>query len=353
MDITVLNRDFIKQGIIDDFSSLIWHRKYHDAGTFQLTCPASENNLKLIQNQHLLHKPGAEEAGLIDTYKITSKDGEEEIEASGYFLTGLLKRRIIQPQTTLYDTYTAIMHTLTNSHAGAGAGAKRKFSGLQMPEIPADESEKVRLQVTGKNLLVYLNALSLASDVGFRIKYMRTFMEFETYKGIDRSVSQNENARVVFSEEYENLTSSEYSYSELDKKTAAYVAGEGEGLARTIRLVDTGATGWDRFEEWVDARSSREEGMTDAQYLQLLQEDGLEVLAEAAENFSGSVKDSGASTYLQDWDLGDIVTIFNKKWDKKISVRITEIEEVTEDNENKIVIYVGSTDPTISDILKN
>ena len=353
MDIAVLDRDFMKKGIIDDFSSLIWHRKYHDTGTFQLTCPATANNLDLIQNQRLLHKPGTDEAGLIDTFSITSKDGEEEIEASGYFLTGLLKRRIIQPQTTLYDTYAAIMHTLVSSHAAAGAGDLRKLPGLQMPASPDDGGDKVRLQVTGKNLLTYLNALSLASDVGFRIKYMRSYMLFDTYKGIDRSVTQSENARVVFSEEYENLTSSEYSYSELDKITAAYVAGEGEGLDRTIKLVDSGSTGWDRFEEWVDARSSREEGMTDAEYLQLLEADGVEVMAPAAENFSGSVKDSGASAYQQDWDLGDIVTIFNKKWNKKISVRITEVEEVTEDNQSKVVIYVGSTAPTISDVLKN
>ena len=62
--------------------------------------------------------------------------------------------------------------------------------------------------------------------------------------------------------------------------------------------------------------------------------------------------ESGTTIYKKDWDLGDIVTIFSKRWNKKMSVRITEIEEVDEESGSKIVIYVGSTEPTITDILK-
>lgn len=352
MDLTVLNRAFEKQGIIDEIVSLIWHRKYNTAGDFQLIVPASENNLNLIQEQAIIHKPGTDEAGVIDTYRIKEDDsGAETIEASGYFLTGLLARRIIPQQTTLYNTYRNIMHNLVDGNA-VNTATKRVITGLRMPELEADISAKQRLQVTGKNLLTYLEALSLASDIGFKILYRRNYMEFHTYKGLDKSAEQSANPRVVFSEDYDNLTAAEYAYSETAKITAAYVAGEGEGLARTVVEVDDGSVGWDRFESYVDERSSREEGMSDAEYIELLASKGWEVQTPASESFSGSVIESETTAYKKDWDLGDIVTVFSRRWGKKISVRITEVEEVDENGSSKIVVYVGTTEPTISDVLK-
>lgn len=352
MDLTILNRNFEKQGIIDEIKSLIWHRKYNTSGNFQLTVPASENNLALIQKQNIIHKPGSDEAGVIDTFYINEdEDGVETIEASGYFLTGLLARRVIPQQTTLYDTYRNIMHSLVKGNA-VNVAAKRVITGLRMPTLEAEPSAKQRLQVTGKNLLAYLEALSAAGDVGFKILYKRTYMEFQTYKGLDKSAGQSINPRIVFSEEYDNLTATQYTYSEAAKVTSAYVAGEGEGLARAIVEVDDGSTGWDRFEAFVDDRSSREEGMTDAQYLELLAGKGWEVQTPAAENFSGTTIDSGTTVYKKDWELGDIVTVFSKRWGKKLSVRITEVEEVDDESGSRIVIYVGSTEPTITDLLK-
>lgn len=352
MDLTVLNRNFEKQGIIDEIKSLIWHRKYNAAGVFQLTVPASDNNLRLIQNQIIIHKPESDEAGVVDTFNIKKdENGVETIEASGYFLTGLLSRRIIPQQSTFYGTYRNIMHSLVNSNA-VNVAAKRVITGLQMPTLTTDTADKQRLQVTGKNLLTYLEALSAAGDIGFKILYKRTYMEFYTYQGLDKSAEQSVNPRVVFSEDYDNLTATEYAYSEASKITSAYVAGEGEGLDRIVVEVDDGSTGWDRFESYVDDRSSREEDMTDAEYLELLTDKGWEVQTPAAENFSGSIIDSGTTIYKKDWDLGDIVTVFSKRWSKKMSVRITEIEEVDEESGSKIVIYVGSTEPTIADVFK-
>lgn len=353
MDLTILNRNFEKLGVIDETTSVIWHRKYSTSGDFKLTLPQSDNNISLIQKQNLVHKPGSDEAGVIDTFYIkTDDDGKEIIEASGYFLTGLLGRRIIPKKTTLYDTHRNMMHGLVNSNA-VTTTENRVITGLSMPTLAADTSPKVRRQVTGKNLLSYLEALSLVSGIGYKICYKRYYMEFCTYKGLDRSVNQSINPRAVFSEEFDNLTAVEYTYSEVDKVTAVYVAGEGEGNNRTIIEVDDGSTGWDRFESWNDARSSREEDMTDEEYLQLLQESGHEVQTPAAENFSGSVVSSDAMTYKKDFDLGDIVTVFSRRFNKKISVRITEVEEVHEGDSNKIVIYVGQTESTISDILKS
>lgn len=351
MDLTVLNQDFEKIGVIDDFSSLIWHRKFYTSGIFKLNLPQTENNLALVQEKNIIHKPGSDEAGIIDTYYFSrDEEGSETIEVSGYFLTGVLARRIVPGLTTLYATYRDAMRSLVDQNA-ITTNAKRAIPHLALSEASEDTSEKQRLQVTGKNLLTYLGKISQVAEIGFKCRYMRTHMEFYTYTGTDRSRGQSENPRVIFAHEYDNLGSTEYTYNETEKVTAAYVGGEGEGAARTIIEVDNGATGLDRYETFVDANSSREDGMTDAEYLQLLTQTGLEVITPAAENFAGTMINSRTTIYKQDFDLGDIVTIFSKRWNKELSVRITEVEEVNDTTGERIVVYFGSTERTLADIL--
>lgn len=351
MDLTVLNSDFEKIGVIDDFTSLIWHRKFYTSGIFKINLPQTENNLALIKEKNLIHKPGSDEVGIIDTYYY-SKDaeGRETIEASGYFLTGTLARRIVSRLTTLYATYRDAMRIMVDQNA-ITTEEKRIIPHLILSQVEEDTAEKHQLQATGKNLLSYLEKISRVAETGFKCRYMRTHMEFYTYTGKDRSRNQSENPRVIFAAEYDNLGTSEYTYNETEKVTSAYVAGEGEGAARTIIEVDNGSTGLDRYETFIESGSSREENMTDAQYLQLLTQDGLKVLLPAAENFAGTMTDSKTTVYKQDFDLGDIVTIFSKRWNKELSVRITEVEEVNDTRGELIFVYFGTTERTLADIL--
>lgn len=351
MDLTVLNRDFEKIGIIDDFTSLIWHRKFYTSGTFKINMPMTDNNLALVQENNIIHKPGSDEAGIVDNYYYRNDEqGRETIEASGYFLTGSLARRIIPALTILYGSYRSCMRNLVDQNA-ITTEEKRVIPHLVLSDDEEDTTDKQRLQVVGKNLLTYLGKISQVAETGFKCRYMRTYMEFCTYTGADRSRGQSENPRVIFAHEYDNLGATEYTYNEIDSITAAYVAGEGEGTARTIVEVDNGATGLDRYETFAESGSSREEGMTDTEYLQILTQEGLEVITPAAENFAGTIVNSQTTIYKQDYDLGDIVTIFNKKWNKELSVRITEVEEVNDTNGEKIVVYFGSTERTLADIL--
>ena len=344
--------NFERIGVIDDFESLIWHRKYYTSGVFKLKLPATDANLALVKEKRFIHKPGSDEAGIIDKIKLNNTVGDSEsIEVEGYFLTGILARRIIPTQTTLYLSYRDIMHRLVNLNC-VNTTNKRVIPGLQMPTLAADTAEKVRLQVTGKNLLTYIGKVSQVAEMGFKILFKRNYMEFHTYEGVDHSKNQTKNPRVIFSQEYDNLESSEYTYNETSKVTSVYVAGEGEGLNRTVIEVDNGETGLDRYESYSDERSGREDGMTDAQYLELLKQKGLEIITPAAENFSGSIAESETTVYKQDFDLGDIVTVIDKRWNKEISARITEVEEVDDTSGSRIVIYFGTTEPTLADILK-
>lgn len=145
---------------------------------------------------------------------------------------------------------------------------------------------------------------------------------------------------ITFSEDYDNLISSSYIESNSALKNVAYVAGEGEGINRTILEVhptdssDT-TTGLYRRETFVDARDLQsvyydEDGqqvtLTSSEYQQLLQSRGQEKLEEIAQttSFEAEVDVAALWKIKIDYDIGDIVNIGTAYGVQKLA-RITEI----------------------------
>ena len=52
--VKVYNTDLQRQGVIDVFRSLIWTRKYFEAGTVELHCALNEKNLRYLQKGNIV-----------------------------------------------------------------------------------------------------------------------------------------------------------------------------------------------------------------------------------------------------------------------------------------------------------
>jgi hypothetical protein len=182
-------------------------------------------------------------------------------------------------------------------------------------------------------------------------------MLFETYKGLDRTSAQSVNPRCIFSLDYNNVESQEYTESDGSYRNVCLVGGTGEGSERVMATVGS-ATGLDRFEVFNDQKSLSNvvDGvtLTEAEYLALLEGKGNEKLAEskAVCVFDSAIDVNANRKYKEDYDLGDIVTNINKKWGVKLDTRIEEIEEVYEDGNEKINVVFGDEAPTIIDKIK-
>ena len=86
-------------------------------------------------------------------------------------------------------------------------------------------------------------------------------------------------------------------------------------------------------EIFVDAKDIQvEEGMTEAEYKALLQQRGIDKLAECrkVESFEGDGENVENFEYMKDWDLGDIVTVEYTRLGITMDERVTEVEEVFE-----------------------
>ena len=352
MELKIYDTNLDLIGIIDTAKAVIWNRRYYTAGEFEVHVPANEIEIALIQKQNIVTKDGSVEFGIIENVTIEKTEEGEFIKAAGRFGSSLLARRIVFETTVLNTTYENAMRTLVNQNAIDISIGDRVIPGLKLGTLNG-YTETVSFQVSYRNLLTVLSGLAETSGIGFRVVLdaVNKKFKFETYKAFDRSINQSVNPRAIFSNDYDNLLESLYQTSDVEHSNVALVGGEGEGDTRKMIVLGS-ASGLDRYEVFVNAKSIRmTDGITEPEYFAMLAQKGAESLMPKVEYFEGNVLAEGTLIYKQDYDLGDIVTIENTKWGKRINVQITEITEVYDDNGMQITPVFGQATPTLGEVL--
>ena len=77
---------------------------------------------------------------------------------------------------------------------------------------------------------------------------------FEVLEGVDRTVNQTDRPPMIFNVNYDNIENREYIRDSSEYKNCAYTGGQGDGVNRVIKSLETKKTGLDRYEMFVDAR---------------------------------------------------------------------------------------------------
>ena len=339
MDLYILSPDINQLGIIDGYSSLRWRRRFFEPGEFELHCKASAENLALLRPDNIIHRLDRKEAAIIEGVSVEG----EEITATGRMGSSMLDRRIITPTINFSGKVEDAMRKIVTENRPPSNLALGSAAGL---------TPTATFQATGKGVLAVCTALARSAPLGFRCRLDVPDKQwvFEVYDGTDRSVTQHDRPYVLFSDEFRNIVNPKYELNTTGYANYAYVAGAGEGSARTIVTVDqTGGAA--RREIWVDARDLQQaEGQSLDDYKAQLTQRGVEKLAEVArvENFSADAVDTANFAYLTDWDLGDIVSF--EKWGIRLDQRITEIEEVDEGGVMTITPVCGNPLPETLDL---
>ena len=355
MELYIFDRDLNFQGILESFFSLRWIRRYSKCGEFELHCSLTPEILELLKKDNVIWKKDDLEAGYIE-YRNLRQDteGKEVMVVKGKFLTGYLGRRIIWGTENLSTTAELAMRQLINNHAINPANTDRKIDMLTLGDLKG-YTNNIDKQVSYKNLLETIEEIANTNELGIRtlIDIQNKQMIFDIYEGTNRTAEQSENAPAIFSREFENVLEQEYTDSFNNYRNTVLVAGEGEGATRKIVTVGEGA-GFDRYELFIDARDLQQEDMTNEEYEAVLVDRGQSKLAETKEiqTFESKININSNLTYKEDFDLGDMVTCVSKKWGITIDTRITEIEEVYEENGFSANITFGNNIPTLIDKIK-
>lgn len=345
MDIYVLDSSAQILDMIDTFESNIWTVQYFDTNDFELVVPATDKNIDLLQKDRLLCRDKDRDGGtwqnvmIIENIKIVAdwEDGNQ-MTVSGRGLKSIVGRRVIWKQTNLTGKVETGIRQIITENIISPDDEKRKIDNFILDE-PAGITDTFDIQARGEDLDEWITSACQTYGIGWDVYIKDGKFVFKLYKGLDRSYNQKNRLPVVFSDEFDNLLASTYTYERAEFKNAALIGGEGEGVnQRTTTIGDS--SGLERYEAYIDGSSVSSNGtiITEEQYYKMLQDYAKDELNTTSftESFEGNVIPDGNYILNQDYFLGDTVQVINE-YGISATPRIVEIIESEDQNGTSIV----------------
>lgn len=349
MQFIIFDKDFQTIGSIRIFNALLWYRRYYSPGMFELHVPAEY--FDLINSGKYLYRNDRAELGVIrEVNFMRGEKNEKTAYCKGYFAEHLLNNNVIYPAFDQTGTPETLANSVIDRYIINPADAKRKICHIQLGN-PQSVGNPITLQNTGDNVGERLYDMLKTQEMSQRLvfNYLENTLTYEVWKGLDRRDTQKVNSWAIFSDHFRNIKNAQYDRDESDCKNVAYVAGEGEGIARKVVEVDIRKSpDEERRELWVDARDLQQHSdnvnYTDAQYRDLLFQRGLEKLADyaAIEKVDSDIDPNANLIYGTDFDLGDLCTYRYSDVNIECSKRITEIQEVFEGSKRTLSVIFGN-----------
>lgn len=341
MNLLVLNKKFETTYLVDAYKSLIWTERFNQPGDFELYTEVSGEALKNIYRGLYLVNPDSEYPMIVNDIEILSDlELGNYIKFTGKSLEQIVGRRIVWQMTKINGNLQNGIQRILNENIISPTIDERKISNFIFTPSSDEKITKLTMdkQYTGDDIKELVEELCQLNEIGYKVvlNALNQF-EFSLYAGTDRSYNQTANPPVIFSPKYENLINSNYYESDSDYKSITLIAGQGEGEERVYTTYGSGE-GLERRELFTDARDLSPQDITEAQYLQNLQNRGKEKLDEhtAITTFEGEVEPYKSFVYKEDYFLGDIVQIENE-YGKKGTTRITEVITCHDENGYSVI----------------
>ena len=268
MNIFILNKNFVKIDLVDNFESFIWTERYSDCGDFELYMLADSRYKNTLVVDNYVQIPVSDNLMIIE-HITTSFDAQTGYHMSikGRSLESILMRRIIYPQLT-YGEYDDTTQVITRFHIQTII--HDLFDKFILNKIPnfifktTNNSNIAQMQINkqflGNSVFEAIQGICNICQIGFKVHLVNNQFVFEMYDGYDRSFDQTSfvNDPVMFSPSLNNLVSSDYEESTADFHNAAVIAGDSGDEPRFISVTDTiNVTGLDRREMYVDSGGTK------------------------------------------------------------------------------------------------
>ena len=338
IEVRIYNPELELQGVIDEFSSLIWIRRYQTPGEFELRTPYAAESKNLLIQENIVQKFDGEEvveAGVIENLQMN----KDQIVVKGRFLESYLERRLIKE---------------TQYYTGNAEDSLRRIVSNMVPipllTLGADRglSERLEFQATYKTVLSIVQKVCKGTTLGFRIRpdFSSRNLYFEVYKGVDRTSSAA--AKVIFSEKYDNLLNEVYTYDSTNYRTKVFVTQ----LVNDVRTAySVGGGSGLGLREVHAATQVDTNGRTAEEIRQSMERQGQRVLEARTvnESFTFSTDADSPFKYRTDYDIGDLTHVKHIAWNIDLALRIMEIEEDYEGGGREIILTCGSPLPEYID----
>lgn len=370
-ELYLLDEELNKKHIIDTYSSVIWTPRYNTLGDCELVIQASQDNFKKIKECRYISRDDDEMVCEIKKIEIqTDEENGDQIIVTGTDIKDILNKRIVMNQTNFNGLVEDYIRMLIMDAFINPKDPNRKISNFVLADKQGF-TETIREQVTYDYIGDKIQELCQQFGWGYKVTVKNGNFVFSLYKGEDKS------QYITFSQNYDNISTTDYQEDNSNIKNVALIAGEGEGVDRKTTTIGNGE-GINRSELYVDARdvsssidyeellnnypngtektinnviyyqvnetniaiiTKDEEGevsevkLCDDIYTENLKSVGKEKIAEyvSVTSFTGDIIVGVNYKYKEDYNLGDIVNILNE-YGMSVNVRITEIIESKDDS---------------------
>ncbi len=371
IDIYLLDKNRNKIHIIDSYKSLLWIPRYDEIGDCELMINATIENFEKLKNSEYIYRDDDDMTCRIEKIELsTDSENGNYLIITGYDLKKIIAQRIIWQQTNFEGFVEDYIRKLIEDNIINPIIKERKISNFILDKKQGF-NEKIEQQVTYDNLNDKIQSLVKSYKWGYKvyIDENKNFV-FSLYRGKDKRTL------VFFSDNFDNLLTSEYCEDKTNIKNVALTAGQGEGIERIANVIGTNS-GLDRYELYVDAReisktieydellkaypggeeieeeggiyycykginiakiTKKEDGeidsveLTDSAYNNALESKGVESLSgyKIKKTFRGTVEPKQSFIYKEDYFLGDVVLVENE-YGISSEARITEVMEKYDD----------------------
>ena len=243
--LNVFDTEFNQIAIIDDYTSLIWTEKYQEVGDFELELRYDKKWKDILKQDYYCRIDPSERTMIIEKVQIErDDDGLSVMTVSGRSIECILERRIVVKKQTFGTTTTDGEETkktvniqdsikkLFEAEIISPENTNRKISNFKF--IASEDSYiknlKFNQDYDGDSMLDVVEDLCSDKRMGYKILMDDdNNFNFQFYKGVDHSMDQNVNEVVVFSENYDNLISSEYYSDKSEFFNTLYVTTSSSG----------------------------------------------------------------------------------------------------------------------------
>lgn len=328
------------KGVTDTVAEMNWRKHFYSCDEFDIILPLTDRNAGIFTQNSIVEIPGRY-SGMITEIRIDQAGRDYYIKASGCSFDGMFGRRIL----TDYEDGDSMLEVIYRN-CGSAAGETRRFPVTEF-DFSLDCDTTLAEAYRFRSLAAFVKASGQLGgvDVHGELAHsgIRHYIRFYGRKPADRSVLQNVNRRIVFSDRFDSFSRADYAYSEKGAMTGAVVYSDSKYLYNSYipqwhTFYGDESKGFERCEKAFKIQPKIEyvqktlAGTT--VYVPDLDE-------EATENYGRYVHLSNyrdfderlcisipvKEGYSTDFDVGDRVTVECSRFGKLLEKNICEIHE--------------------------
>lgn len=218
MEPFTLDRNFQKQTIVDDFSSIIWTERYYGDSAVEIVVPATQETFRTISVGTFLGLDKSDEMMILESMNI--EDGMAKF--SGISVLPWMNNRFVRTSAAHEDRYWYIEGTagwllwaiLYNMCVGTSPYLNGTIpTGIDNPQLLAvpglglrdydNAGDAIKVGVPYGPVYDAMRDIATTYQIGMKIVLelgnVATPIQFRSYRGLDRTSAQTDNPPVRFS----------------------------------------------------------------------------------------------------------------------------------------------------------